>query len=86
MIDTLAVMGATGAVGRIIVSLLLEPDAFKGVQVAIGSTPDEVAAEFVPWAVEQGTVVVDESVFFRMDPNVPLVIPEDASSPTGIAL
>ena len=110
MIDTLAVVGATGAVGRIIVSLLLErefparrikllasprsagkpmtvagrsfavdvlePDAFAGVQVAIGSTPDEVAAEFVPWAVERGTVVVDESAFFRMDPQVPLVIPE----------
>ncbi len=55
---------------------LLEPEAFSGVQVAIGSTPDEVAAEFVPWAVERGTVVVDESGFFRMDPTVPLVIPE----------
>ena len=110
MIDTLAVVGATGAVGRIIVELLLErqfparhlkllasarsagrplavkgtsldveeltPDSFAGVDVAIGSTPDEVAAEFVPWAVERGTVVVDESAFFRMQPDVPLVIPE----------
>jgi aspartate-semialdehyde dehydrogenase len=110
MIDTLAVVGATGAVGRIIVELLLErqfparrlkllasarsagrpfevkgtslaveeltPDSFAGVDVAIGSTPDEVAAEFVPWAVERGTVVVDESAFFRMRPDVPLVIPE----------
>jgi aspartate-semialdehyde dehydrogenase len=110
MIDTLAVVGATGAVGRIIVDMLvarefparrikllasarsagrpmqvrgktfdvevLGPDSFKGVDVAIGSTPDEVAAEFVPWAVEQGTVVVDESAFYRMNPDVPLVIPE----------
>jgi aspartate-semialdehyde dehydrogenase len=110
MINTLAVVGATGAVGRIIVELLLErqfparhlkllasarsagrplevkgaildveeltPDSFVGVDVAIGSTPDEVAAEFVPWAVERGTVVVDESAFFRMRPDVPLVIPE----------
>jgi aspartate-semialdehyde dehydrogenase len=110
MIDPLAVVGATGAVGRIIVELLLErqfparrlkllasarsagrpfevkgatleveeltPDSFEGVDVAIGSTPDEVAAEFVPWAVERGTVVVDESAFFRMRPDVPLVIPE----------
>jgi aspartate-semialdehyde dehydrogenase len=110
MIDTLAVVGATGAVGRIIVELLLArqfparrikllasarsagkpfavagktfaveeltPDSFAGVDVAIGSTPDEVAAEFVPWAVERGTVVVDESAFYRMDPAVPLVIPE----------
>ena len=110
MIDTLAVVGATGAVGRIILDLLLErrfparrikllasarsagrslevagrtldveelrPDSFAGVDVAIGSTPDEVAAEFVPWAVERGTVVVDESAFYRMHPDVPLVIPE----------
>jgi len=110
MIDTLAVVGATGAVGRIIVELLvarrfparhlkllasarsagrplrvgtetleveeLTPDSFTGVELAIGSTPDEVAAEFVPWAVEKGTVVVDESAFYRMRPDVPLVIPE----------
>jgi len=110
MIDTLAVVGATGAVGRIIVELLLarqfparrirllasarsagkplevagtrldveelRPESFAGVDVAIGSTPDEVAAEFVPWAVERGTVVVDESAHFRMHPDVPLVIPE----------
>lgn len=110
MIDTLAVVGATGAVGRIIVDMLvarkfparrikllasarsagtpmrvgeatydvevLGPDSFEGVEIAIGSTPDEVAAEFVPWAVERGTVVVDESGFYRMNPEVPLVIPE----------
>ena len=110
MIDTLAVVGAPGAVGRIIVDMLvarkfparrikllasarsagtpmrvgeatydvevLGPDSFQGVDIAIGSTPDEVAAEFVPWAVERGTVVVDESGFYRMNPEVPLVIPE----------
>lgn len=110
MIDTLAVVGATGAVGRIIVTMLLErrfparrikllasarsagkpleiagtslpveelvPDSFSDVDIAIGSTPDEVAAEFVPWAVERGTIVVDESAFYRMHPDVPLVIPE----------
>ena len=110
MIDTLAVVGATGAVGRIIVEALvarrfparnikllasersagrpmeiggrrfdvevLRPESFTGVEVAIGSTPDEVAAEFVPWAVERGTVVVDESAYYRMQPDVPLVIPE----------
>ena len=110
MIDTLAVVGATGAVGRIILEMLvarefpakrirllasarsagrevvvagrkfpveeLKPDSFTGVEVAIGSTPDEVAAEFVPWAVERGTVVVDESAFYRMNADVPLVIPE----------
>jgi aspartate-semialdehyde dehydrogenase len=35
-----------------------------------------VAAEFCPWAVERGCVVVDESGYWRMDPRVPLVIPE----------
>ena len=110
MIDTLAVVGATGAVGRIIVDMLvarkfparrikllasarsagkpmtvggtsfdveeMRPESFAGVDIAIGSTPDEVAAEFVPWAVERGAVVVDESAFYRMNPDVPLVIPE----------
>jgi aspartate-semialdehyde dehydrogenase len=54
----------------------MRPESFAGVDIAIGSTPDEVAAEFVPWAVERGTVVVDESAFYRMNPDVPLVIPE----------
>jgi aspartate-semialdehyde dehydrogenase len=110
VIDTIAVVGATGAVGRIIVRLLVErafparrirllaskrsagstlsvagtslpieeltPESFAGVEIAIGSTPDDVAAEFVPWALERGTVVVDESGQFRMRPEVPLVIPE----------
>ena len=110
MSETIAVVGATGAVGRIILKLLEErdfparefkflasgrsagtkikfrgheytieelvPDAFNGVDLAIGSTPDEVAKEFVPWAVERGCVVVDESGYWRMDPKVPLVIPE----------
>jgi len=55
---------------------LLEPDAFNDIDLVIGSTPDEVAAEFVPWAVERGTVVVDESGYHRMLDHVPLVVPE----------
>lgn len=110
MIESFAVVGATGAVGRIMVQLLeqsslsfnhikflasprsvgktlqfrgqtypveeLRPDAFEGVQIAVSSTPDEVAKEFIPEAVKRGCVVVDESAAWRMDPNVPLVIPE----------
>lgn len=110
MVRTLAVVGATGAVGQIVLDEiqqqklefeklkllasersagkkvtvgeqevtveLLEPSAFDEVDLVIASTPDEVAAECVPWAVERGAVVVDESAFYRMDPNVPLVIPE----------
>ena len=55
---------------------LLEPKAFDDVDIVIGSTPDEVAAEFVPWAVERGTIVVDESGYHRMMDDVPLVVPE----------
>ena len=110
MFDTIAVVGATGAVGRIILQLLeerdfpykkikflaskrtagtpiefrgekhtveeLTADVFEGVDLAIGSTPDEVAQWFAPEAVKRGTVVIDESGYWRMDPTVPLVIPE----------
>jgi aspartate-semialdehyde dehydrogenase len=54
----------------------LTPAAFEGVDLAIGSTPDEVARDFAPWAVERGCLVVDESGYWRMDPKVPLVVPE----------
>ncbi len=110
MFETIAIVGATGAVGTLIRQLLeqrkfpcqqvkflasersagktieyqgqshpvevLKPEAFDGVDLAIGSTPDEVAAEFAPWAVERGCVVVDESGYWRMKPEVPLVVPE----------
>ena len=54
----------------------LVPEAFEGIQLAIGSTPDDVARDFAPWAVERGAIVVDESGYWRMDPKVPLVVPE----------
>lgn len=110
MFDTVAVVGATGAVGTIIRNMLQErgfpfrniqflaskrsagstlqfagqthsvteltPEAFAGIDLAIASTPDEVAAEFIPWAVERDCVVVDESGYWRMKPEVPLVVPE----------
>ena len=110
MFESIAVVGATGAVGRIILQLLEErafpherikflasgrsagkplrfkgaehtieemtPDSFLGVDIAIGSTPDETARDFAPWAVERGCIVVDESGYWRMDPKVPLIIPE----------
>lgn len=110
MFDSIAVVGATGAVGTIIRSILerdsvpfktikflaskrsagkeitfagktytveeLVPDSFCGVDLAICSTPDESAKEFVPWAKERGCLCIDESGYWRMDPTVPLVIPE----------
>ncbi|MFT7641881.1 MAG: aspartate-semialdehyde dehydrogenase [Pirellulaceae bacterium] len=105
-----ALVGATGAVGKIVRQLLEErnfplaslkflasarsagktitfkgkeitvaemcPEAFEGIDIAIASTPDEVAAEFAPWAVERGAVVVDESGYHRMWDDVPLIVPE----------
>ena len=110
MYEKIALVGATGAVGRIVLEQisqrqlpysslkllasersagkvvevggksitveLLHPGAFDDVDLVIASTPDEVSQEFVPWAVDAGAVVVDESGYWRMDPSVPLVIPE----------
>jgi aspartate-semialdehyde dehydrogenase len=107
---SIAVVGATGAVGRLIRRLLeerqfpiedvrflasarsagkklefrgkevvvdeLRPEAFDDLDLCIASTPDDIARQFVPWAKERGTVVVDESGAWRMDPTVPLVVPE----------
>ena len=109
MFDTVAVVGATGAVGTIIREILeqrefphktirflasersagttldfagekhtvekMTPEVFDDIDLAIASTPDETAAEFIPWATERGCVVVDESGYWRMKPEVPLVVP-----------
>ena len=107
---TVAVVGATGAVGTVMLDLLstrddvwgevrlvasprsagrhlrvrgvdtvvhaLSADVFDGVDVAMFDVPDEVSAEWGPVAAERGAVVVDNSGAFRMDPEVPLVVPE----------
>jgi aspartate-semialdehyde dehydrogenase len=107
---TLAVVGATGAVGTVMRDLLstrkdvwgeirlvasvrsagrrlpvrgaesevvaLSAKVFDGVDVAMFDVPDEVSAQWAPVAAEQGAIVVDNSGAFRMDPDVPLVVPE----------
>jgi aspartate-semialdehyde dehydrogenase len=107
---SLAVVGATGAVGTVMLSILserkdvwgeirliasarsagkklmcrgeeltvvaLSPEAFDGIDVAMFDVPDEVSAEWAPIAASRGAVVVDNSGAFRMDPKVPLVVPE----------
>jgi aspartate-semialdehyde dehydrogenase len=107
---TLAVVGATGAVGAVMLELLstrqdiwgeirliasarsagrklsvrgeeievvpLSVAAFEGVDVAMFDVPDEVSAGWAPIAVSKGAVAVDNSAAFRMDPEVPLVVPE----------
>jgi aspartate-semialdehyde dehydrogenase len=54
----------------------LKGPVFDGVDLVISSTPDDVARDFIPDAVRRGCVVIDESGYWRMDPSVPLVIPE----------
>jgi aspartate-semialdehyde dehydrogenase len=107
---TLAVVGATGAVGTVMLSILsqrkdvwgeirlvasersagriltvrgeeievraLAPEVFDGVDVAMFDVPDEISAKWAPIAVSRGVVAVDNSGAFRMDPDVPLVVPE----------
>ena len=109
-LPTLAVVGATGAVGTVMCDLLsarrnvwgeirliasarsagktivvrgeevtvqaLSPEVFDGVQVAMFDTPDEISAEWAPIAAARGAVAVDNSGAFRMDADVPLVVPE----------
>lgn len=62
--------------GREITVTQLTKDSFAGVDIALFSAGGDISREFVPAAVEAGCVVVDNSSAFRMDENVPLVIPE----------
>ena len=109
-LPTLAVVGATGAVGTVMLDILstrrnvwgeirliasprsagrlltvrgeqvpviaLGEEAFDGVDVAMFDVPDEVSARWGPVAAARGAVVVDNSGAFRMDADVPLVVPE----------
>jgi aspartate-semialdehyde dehydrogenase len=107
---TVAIVGATGAVGREMVAILQErrfphrelrllasqrsagqtlmcsgkpvaveqltEDSFDGVDVALFSAGASVSKNFAPLAAQRGAIVIDNSSAFRMDDNVPLVIPE----------
>ncbi|MDO4666363.1 MAG: aspartate-semialdehyde dehydrogenase [Streptococcus sp.] len=107
---TVAVVGATGAVGTQMIKMLEESslpidkirylasarsagkvlpfkgqditieetttDAFDGVDIAIFSAGGSTSAKYVPYAVKSGAVVVDNTSYFRQNPNVPLVVPE----------
>jgi len=54
----------------------LSPEAFEGIDIAMFDVPDEVSKEWAPIAASKGAVVVDNSGAFRMDDQVPLVVPE----------
>ncbi|MEU0521871.1 aspartate-semialdehyde dehydrogenase [Streptosporangium sp. NPDC006007] len=107
---TLALIGATGAVGTVMRDIIsnredvygdvklvasarsagkvlrvrgedlvvqeLTAEVFDGVDIAIFDVPDEVSAVWVPIAAGRGAVVIDKSGTFRMNPDVPLVVPE----------
>ena len=63
----------------------LTPDAFAGVNIALFSAGSGISREFAPHAARAGTVVVDNSSAFRMEDDVPLIVPEinpaDAQDP-----
>ncbi|MGG5370119.1 aspartate-semialdehyde dehydrogenase [Enterococcus sp. AZ196] len=54
----------------------LVPDSFEGINLALFSAGGGISAKFAPEAVKRGAVVVDNTSHFRMDPDVPLVVPE----------
>jgi aspartate-semialdehyde dehydrogenase len=62
--------------GEELTVVALSPEAFDGIDVALFDVPDEVSAEWAPIAAARGAVCVDNSGAFRMDPEVPLVVPE----------
>ena len=51
-------------------------DAFEGLDIVLGAAENDIAARFAPAIVKAGAVFVDNSSAFRLDPNVPLVVPE----------
>ena len=54
----------------------LTEDSFKGIDVAFWSAGGSISEKYVPFAVKAGCINIDNTSHFRMDPNVPLVVPE----------
>jgi aspartate-semialdehyde dehydrogenase len=54
----------------------IRPEAFADVQIVLSSTPSSISKEYSPIAAKHGAIVVDNSSAWRMDPEVPLVVPE----------
>ena len=61
---------------REIVTEELTPESFKGIDIAFFSAGGDISRRYVPIARQSGAIVVDNSSVFRMEPDVPLVIPE----------
>jgi len=119
---TVAILGATGAVGQEMIKILEERNfpvgkliplasarsagrkltfkgeeitiqeacdsAFEGVDIVLGAAENAIAKQFAPAIVKAGAVFVDNSSAFRLDPKVPLIVPEvnpeDAKNHNGI--
>jgi aspartate-semialdehyde dehydrogenase len=62
--------------GETLVVQNASPDTLKGIDIILSSTPAAVSREWSPVAAKLGAVVVDNSSAWRMDPQVPLVVPE----------
>ncbi|CAN5889175.1 aspartate-semialdehyde dehydrogenase [soil metagenome] len=62
--------------GKDVVIKELTPDSFAGVDIALFSAGGGISKEFAPYATKAGAIVVDNSSAFRMDDDVPLVVPE----------
>jgi aspartate-semialdehyde dehydrogenase len=54
----------------------IRPEAFAGVDIVLSSTPASVSRDSSPMAAQAGAIVIDNSSAWRMDPDVPLVVPE----------
>ena len=55
---------------------LAEPKSFEGIEIGLFSAGAKPSAALAPEAVKRGCVVIDNTSHFRMDPNVPLIVPE----------
>ncbi|HXG51718.1 MAG TPA: aspartate-semialdehyde dehydrogenase [candidate division Zixibacteria bacterium] len=55
---------------------VLQESSFEGIDIALFSAGGSVSARFAPAAVAAGSVVIDNTAFFRMEPDIPLVVPE----------
>jgi aspartate-semialdehyde dehydrogenase len=78
-VDELTLVASARSAGKLLYGVevrALSEDVFDGADLALFDVPDEVALEWAPIAAERGCVVVDNSAAWRMDPEVPLVVPE----------
>ena len=62
--------------GRSIAVEELKEGSFKGIDIVLASAGGSISKKFAPFAIKEGAVIIDNTSAFRMDPKVPLVVPE----------